>query len=276
MRGVNPHVAVLEFILLRCNISNGRDVDGYLISRTNRAANKIKKVNNMKKGFLVAFEGPDGSGKSTQLRIFKSWLESLDYQTAYTKWKSSAEIAPIIKSRKESKSLSPTEFCLLHMADFLLRLEQSIIPALNEGKIVLCDRYYFTSLARDGCRGLDKAWLLNVSYPIVPPDLVFYFPVSAEAALQRIRTFREPKYYEAGQDVTQIADPRESFKVFMKAVIDEYETMAAQYKFVRVDATQPIHIQQNHIRFIFENRYKRRLEQSGYRSTKEPVSQVII
>ena len=60
-----------------------------------------------KRGLLVAFEGPDGSGKTTQRKLFKTWLKSEGYDVVTTKWNSSDLIKPIIKSRKAVRALSP-------------------------------------------------------------------------------------------------------------------------------------------------------------------------
>ena len=67
-----------------------------------------------RRGLLVAFEGPDGSGKTTQRKLFKTWLKSEGYDVVTTKWNSSDLIKPIIKSRKAVRALSPEEFSLLH------------------------------------------------------------------------------------------------------------------------------------------------------------------
>src|SRR5437016_10933508 len=88
-----------------------------------------------KRGLLVAFEGPDGSGKTTQRKLFKTWLKSEGYDVVTTKWNSSDLIKPIIKSRKSVRALSPEEFSLLHGADFRHRVEQTILPALWDGKL---------------------------------------------------------------------------------------------------------------------------------------------
>ena len=77
-----------------------------------------------RRGLLVAFEGPDGSGKTTQRKLFKTWLKSEGYDVVTTKWNSSDLIKPIIKSRKAVRALSPEEFSLLHAADFRHRVEQ--------------------------------------------------------------------------------------------------------------------------------------------------------
>src|SRR5437867_9940166 len=83
-----------------------------------------------RRGLLVAFEGPDGSGKTTQRKLFKAWLAAEGYEVVTTKWNSSDLIKPIIKSRKAVHALSPEEFSLLHSADFRHRVEQLILPAV--------------------------------------------------------------------------------------------------------------------------------------------------
>src|SRR5262249_18812068 len=113
------------------------------------------------RGLLIAFEGPDGSGKTTQRKLFKTWLKSEGHDVVTTKWNSSELIKPIIKSRKSVRALSPEEFSLLHGADFRHRVEQVILPALWDGKLVIADRFLFTGLARDVARGLDLDWVLK-------------------------------------------------------------------------------------------------------------------
>ncbi len=155
-----------------------------------------------RRGLLVAFEGPDGSGKTTQRKLFKTWLKADGYDVVTTKWNSSDLIRPIIKSRKAIRVLNPLEFSLLHAADFRHRVESEVLPALWEGKLVIADRFLFTGLARDVARGLDFDQVLKLYQPLLWPDLVFYFSVSARTSRERIATTRTPNFYEAGQDVT--------------------------------------------------------------------------
>ena len=173
----------------------------------------------MKRGLLVAFEGPDGSGKTTQRKLFKNWLKSEGHDVVTTKWNSSALVKPLVKARKAARSLSPEEFCLLHAADFRYRLENDVLPALWKGQTVVADRYLFTALARDAARGLELDWLLEVYDPLFWPDMVFYFSVSPETSGKRIAADRSPSYYEAGQDVTEISDPLASYTQFIGRVI---------------------------------------------------------
>ena len=100
------------------------------------------------------------------------------------------------------RALSPEEFSLLHGADFRHRVEQVILPALWDGKLVIADRFLFTGLARDVARGLDLDWVLKLYEPLLWPDLVFYFSVSPVTSGKRVTATRMPNFYEAGQDVT--------------------------------------------------------------------------
>ena len=108
---------------------------------------------------------PDGSGKTTQRKLFKEWLVGEGYKVTTTKWNSSRLIKPIIKARKNLRSINQEEFCLLHAADFRHRLETEVVPALVEGKMVVADRFLFTALARDAARGLELDWLLHIYSP---------------------------------------------------------------------------------------------------------------
>jgi dTMP kinase len=221
------------------------------VAALRRAARKHFTGRSGTRGLLVAFEGPDGSGKTTQRKLFKTWLKSEGYDVVTTKWNSSDLIKPIIKSRKTVRALSPEEFSLLHGADFRHRVEQIILPALWDGKLVIADRFLFTGLARDVARGLDLDWVLKLYQPLLWPDLVFYFSVSPVTSGKRVTAARTPNFYEAGQDVTDMDDPVESYQRFIARVIREYESLALIFNMITVDAEQSIGDQHRQIRQLF-------------------------
>src|ERR1051325_10630805 len=153
------------------------------------------------RGLLGAFEGPDGSGKTTQRKLFKAWLRSVGHEVVTYKWNSSPMITPIFKARKLAHSLSPMEYCILSAASFHHQLETQVLPALWSGKVVVADQFLFTALARDTARGLDLNWVMNPSVPVIGPAPVFFFSLPAEVSAERTRASRTPRFYASGQDV---------------------------------------------------------------------------
>jgi dTMP kinase len=205
-------------------------------------------------GLLIAFEGSDGAGKSTQRKLFKTWLEGLNQDVVVTKWNSSPSFKPLIKARKADRSLGPVAYAILHASDFRDRYESVILPSLKESRIVLADRYIFTGIARDVARGLDRDWSAQLYGQVRRPDIVFYFSATPETCAARITAEREIKFYEAGQDVTGLADPLDSFLSFAPRVMREYERLGREFDFVTVDAEQPIYEQHRFMRETFEER----------------------
>jgi dTMP kinase len=209
------------------------------------------------RGLLIAFEGADGSGKTTQRKLLKKWLESKGSTVVSTSWASSTLVKPLLKARKKVRAMSTEEYSLLHAIDFRHRVETAILPALWSGQTVLADRYLFTALARDAARGLDFDWLLHIYSPLLWPDLVLYFSLSAEESSRRVASTREPHYYESGQDVTGIQDPVVSYERFVNRVVTEYENLAVVFQFVKVDAGDAVYRQHTHVRALVEKIEKR-------------------
>jgi dTMP kinase len=223
-------------------------------------ARRIKKLiaeRETSRGLLIAFEGPDGSGKTTQRKLLKRWLESQNHAVVSTRWASSALVKPMLKVRKQIRALSVEEYSLLHAVDFRHRVETSILPALWAGKTVLADRYLFTALARDAARGLDLDWLLHAYSPLLWPDLVIYFSMTPEDSRRRVASTRAPHFYEAGQDVTGIEDPLASYGRFIDRVVKEYNNLSVVFQFVTVDAGDAVYRQHTRVRELVEKAGKR-------------------
>ena len=110
-------------------------------------------------GRLVAVEGLDGSGKSTQIYLLKRWLELQGLKVFFSEWNSSALVKSATSKGKKQDLLTPTTFSLIHATDFADRYERQLLPLLKAGYLVLCDRYIFTAFARDVVRGCLPAWV---------------------------------------------------------------------------------------------------------------------
>jgi dTMP kinase len=157
-------------------------------------------------------------------------------------------------ARKAERSLTAMEAATLQASDLQHRVDTEIVPQLNRGKIVLVDRYVFAGVARDVARGFQRDWSLRLYAPFQLPDMVFYFSVSAQTCAKRIAAVREMDYYDAGQDVTGISDPVESYQRFAAKMIGEYVRLSQQFAFIVINAERPIEEQQRFIQEAFEQK----------------------
>jgi len=202
-------------------------------------------------GKLFVVEGIDGSGKSTQMHLLHTWLESQGYSTFFSEWNSSELVKSATKRGKQRHLLTPLTFSLIHATDFADRTERNIIPPLKAGAVVLADRYAFTAFARDGARGCHPEWIRELYSFAVQPAVPLYFRVPLEVALERIMVGRpELKYYEAGQDMGWSDDPFESFRIFQGKILEQYDAMVDEFGLNVIDATLPIPDQQEQVREI--------------------------
>jgi dTMP kinase len=204
-------------------------------------------------GKLIAVEGLDGSGKSTQIYLVKRWLELEGYKVFFTEWNSSLLVRRSTKKGKKRHLLTPTTFALIHCTDFADRYERQILPMLHAGYIVVADRYIYTAFARDAARGCDRAWIRKLYSYARHPDVTFLFDVPLSVALTRIMTGRpQLKFYEAGMDMGLSKDRFESFQIFQGRMYEEYQHMVDEFNFVRIDASSSPGLQQREVRDLLQ------------------------
>ena len=203
------------------------------------------------KGKLIVVEGIDGSGKSTQLRLLQKWLISRNIPVFFTEWNSSETVKQITKKGKKRGSLTAITFSLLHATDFADRYERNILPLLHAGYVVLSDRYVYTAYARDIVRGCNPNWVKKIYEFAIKPEIVFYFKVPIDVAVDRILAGRPTlKYYEAGMDLNLSNDPYESYRIFQSRVIEQYESLSLSENFTIVDGTMEIEDSQKFVRSV--------------------------
>ncbi len=145
------------------------------------------------KGFFVTFEGIEGSGKSTQIKFLEAALEERGIPCLVTREPGGPPLAEAIRSLLLDTSYSeilPETELLLYMASRAQHTGQWILPALKQGKVVLCDRYYDSTIAYQGAaRRLDLdliATLTTFATYHTIPDLTFLLDLPVEQGLSRI------------------------------------------------------------------------------------------
>jgi dTMP kinase len=146
----------------------------------------------LKKGVLIVLEGIDGAGKSTQARRLLRKLRSIGYEAVSFREPTRGKWGRAIKRMaKTAGSLTPEEELELFVKDRRENLRKNIRPALSGKKVVILDRYYFSTIAYQGAKGIDPAYIrrLNERFA-VKPDLVFILDIEAGRGLGRIRNRR--------------------------------------------------------------------------------------
>jgi dTMP kinase len=199
-------------------------------------------------GKIIAIEGTDGVGRSTQIRLLREWLEVQGYGVVETGWTRSELMQPTIDLAKASNTLNKLTFQLLYATDFADRLEKEIIPALKAGFIVLSDRYVFTAMARAGVRGVDRTWIRNLYGFAIVPHLVFYLRLDEKTLIRRVLQSRGMDYWESGMDLKLGDDIYESFRAYQRSLLKEYASMADEYNFRILDARRKIEVIQDELR----------------------------
>jgi len=206
-------------------------------------------------GRLIAVEGLDGSGKSTQIYLLKRWLELQGLKVYFSEWNSSELVKAATSKGKKRVLLTPMTFSLIHATDFADRYERHLLPLLRAGYLVLCDRYIFTAFARDVVRGCRPEWVRGIYSFAALPDITFFFKAHLEVSLHRILEGRpELKYFEAGMDLRLSSDPYESFRIFQGRILEQYLAMSTEFSFVVIDANGQIEAQQSILRRMIETK----------------------
>lgn len=178
------------------------------------------------KGRLVVIEGPDASGRSTQIGNLIIHLEASGHAVLNTGLRRSDLIAPGLLEAKRNFAIGKKTLSLFYAADFADQLENKIVPALRAGYIVLADRYIFTLIARDSVRGISRTWSHNLFGFAIIPDLVYYLNVNPTTLVHRVFEKNSSlDYYESGADMGLSEDMFESFLKYQAMLGKEFRRM---------------------------------------------------
>lgn len=178
-------------------------------------------------GIFIAIEGIDGAGKSSQAKMLCAALENEGYDTEYLKEPTDGDYGRKIRALAEKgrDGISAREEFLLFLNDRREDVEKNIRPALEEGKIVVIDRYFYSSIAYQGAKGLDPEFVNSENRKIaITPDLTIYLYIPVDKAPHRIEKSRG--------DNLNLFENLESLKK-VKKIFDEMDYP----EMVRVDGT---------------------------------------
>ena len=140
-------------------------------------------------GTFICIEGIDASGKTTQARLLVKSLRRRGFDVVYTTEPSPGEVGRFIRRHvlQRKKRVPIVVEALLFAVDRVDHVENMIKPALGRGKVVVCDRYVYSSLAYQGAAGLDRVWIEQINRLALTPDLSVFIDVPPEVVLKRIK-----------------------------------------------------------------------------------------
>lgn len=193
----------------------------------------------MSRGIFITMEGPEGAGKTTILKLLGEYLQQEGYSVVLTREPGGIPIAEQIREvilKKENTAMDSRTEALLYAAARRQHLVEKIIPALDKGMIVLCDRFIDSSLAYQGhARGLDIEEIYNINQFAIGdfmPDVTFYFDINPAEGLKRIQINQHREVNRLDLESLQFHEKvREGYQLIMKKWKD---------RFVLIDANQPL------------------------------------
>jgi len=168
----------------------------------------------LEKGVLIVFEGIDGSGKSTQAEILLKRLQEEDVDVVYFREPSKGKWGRKIKKKAlHPDSLTPEEELELFLKDRRENVEKNLKPALKKKRVVILDRYYYSTIAYQGAKGIDEKQIARMNEEfVVQPDLVFILDIDPQKGLERIENRKKKDRLFEREDY--LAKVREIFRSF--------------------------------------------------------------
>ena len=163
---------------------------------------KLQKIPDNVRGLFVAFEGIDGSGKTSMVHYVRDKLSEKNISVVVCGGGYYNVTKEVLNYVRSQPSASPYTLGLAYAMDYFLQMETLILPAVQAGSVVLSDRYIFSSLAYNAAYGLDDEWNSIVYRNSLEPHITFLLDISPSLALQR-REDLDPIATHFGKDFIQ-------------------------------------------------------------------------
>jgi dTMP kinase len=193
------------------------------------------------RGFLIAFEGIDGSGTSTHSRLLYEFLAEQGFNVILTGEPTKSVVGRLIKDALQNKFQikQPEVFALLFAADRIQHVKEVIEPALKQGKIIITTRYIESTLAYQSAQGLTIEWIKAINKDIVWPDLTFILDITPRDAMSRLNKRKKLESFENRE--------------FLRKVRNNFLERAKEKRYTVIDTTQSIKKSQEVIQDYFIN-----------------------
>lgn len=193
------------------------------------------------RGFLIAFEGIDGSGTSTHSRLLYEFLVEQGFSVILTREPTKGVVGRIIKDALQDKFQikQPEVFALLFAADRIQHVKEVIEPALEQGQIIITTRYVESSLAYQAAQGLTREWIKAINKDIVWPDITIILDINPSDAMSRLNKREQLESFENRE--------------FLSKVRSNFLERAKEKGYTVIDTTQSLQKSQEIIRNYFIN-----------------------
>lgn len=209
-------------------------------------------------GIFIVLEGIDGAGKSTQAKLLAKWFEEKGYEVVLTKEPTDTAFGKLIRrlvltGGKEGiidgARISHEAEALLFAADRAEHVHKLIKPSLEQGKVVISDRYFYSSLAYQWARGLDLDWLVDLNRFAVRPNLTILLDLPVKESMNRINGRKIKTEFD------KIAE-------LQRKVRKNYLTLAERFEEIRIiNALASMEDIHNDIVALVEHEVLRRIEE---------------
>jgi dTMP kinase len=193
----------------------------------------------MKKNLFIAFEGLDGSGKTTQANLLAAKMQDEGISVYTTSEPTNNRIGAILKDifkhKMETDHRTIAALFVADRLDHVLNKENGIIKKLEEGNAVICDRYYFSSYAYQGTH-IDIDWVIeanSLSADILRPDLNIFIDVDPELSMKRVNHSRPS---------TELYETVENQKQVRQKFFEAFEKLKDQENIFITDGNRPLEI----------------------------------
>ena len=193
----------------------------------------------MNKGAFITLEGPEGSGKTTIVKMIEKYLSENNIEYISTREPGGINISEQIRDvilNKDNVAMDPRTEALLYVASRRQHLAERVIPAIKEGKVVICDRFIDSSLAYQGYArgiGIDEVMAINeFAIDGYMPDLTLYLDIEPEEGLKRISKNNEREVNRLDLEALD----------FHKKVREGYFKLLERYpnRIKKINANQPV------------------------------------